>query len=160
MPRQMRETRRPVEPTFTYFIAIVLLHSVSGAARIAAALAGYRDPFQAALPGSPGILAGDQVRDLTAMIVWWSSSAVFLKAHRFIVRYEGRIGSMKHPADLLCTIGVALTGVASVLHAISLSDQPDGARRLTWRARFVAANRRHPRLRGVAMACLAVALIA
>jgi hypothetical protein len=53
MPRQMRETRRPVEPTFTYFIAIVLLHSVSGAARIAAALAGYRDPFQAASRARP-----------------------------------------------------------------------------------------------------------
>ena len=106
------------------------------------------------------VLAGDQVRDLTAMIVWWSSSAVFLKAHGFIRRYEGRIGSLKHPADLLWTIGVALTGVASVLTAISLSDQPDGARRLTWRARFVAANRRHPRLRGVAVGCLAVSLIA
>jgi hypothetical protein len=28
-----------------------------------------------------------------------------------------------------------------------------------WRAKFVAENRRHPRLRGGAMACLAAALI-
>lgn len=67
---------------------------------------------------------------------------------------------MKHPADLMLSIGSTLTIVASVLHAISLADQPDGGRRLTWKARFVAANRRHPRIRGTAMARLAAALIA
>lgn len=67
---------------------------------------------------------------------------------------------MKQPADLMMGIGSTLTVVASVLNLAALSDQPGGDQRLTWRARFVAVNRRHPRMRSTAMVCLVAALIA
>lgn len=71
------------------------------------------------------------------------------------------ISSVKyHPPDLMLLIGSALLLAGSVLNGIAMADRPDGAERLTWRARFVAENRRHPRLRGVAIVCLGAALIA
>jgi hypothetical protein len=61
--------------------------------------------------------------------------------------------------NLLLGIGSALTLAGALLGAVAISDMPDGNKGLTWRARFVAENRRHPRLRGTAMACLATALV-
>ena len=62
------------------------------------------------------------------------------------------------PVHLLLGIASVLTLVGALLGAAAMSDMPDGNRGLPWRARFVAENRRHPRLRGTAMACLAAAL--
>ena len=61
--------------------------------------------------------------------------------------------------QLLLGIASALTLVGALLGAVAMSDMPDGNKGLPWRARFVAENRRHPRLRGTAMACLAAALV-
>ncbi len=68
------------------------------------------------------------------------------------------VGFMKYPAELILGIGGALSVVGSVLNSVSLLDLPDDDRKLTWKARFVAANRRHPRMHGTAMACLAASL--
>jgi len=66
---------------------------------------------------------------------------------------------VKYPADLMLGLASALVCVGSVLNLIAVSDQWGRYKDLPWRARFVAVNRRHPRLRGIAMACLMVALV-
>jgi hypothetical protein len=66
---------------------------------------------------------------------------------------------VKYSADLMRGMGDALVVVGSVLNILALRDRPNDYKGLTWRARFVAENRRHPRLRGAAMACLAVAVL-
>jgi hypothetical protein len=71
---------------------------------------------------------------------------------------------VKHPADLtadlMLGVGNALVVVGSVANLIAVSESRGRDKELAWRARFAAENRRHPRLRGTAMACLAAALIA
>lgn len=62
-------------------------------------------------------------------------------------------------ADLMLRLGSALVCVGSVSNLIALSKTWGDYKDLPWRARFVAVNRRQPRLRGTAMACLAVALV-
>lgn len=75
-------------------------------------------------------------------------SAVARAADRLVGKYAGMTGFVKSQADLLSVIGGALTLSGSLLNLIAVLDQPDGIERLAWRARFVAVNRRHPRLRG------------
>ena len=67
--------------------------------------------------------------------------------------------SVMHPADLMLGLGSALVCVGAVSNLIAVSQAWDDYKDLPWRARFVAVNRRHPRLRGTAMICLAAALL-
>jgi hypothetical protein len=70
------------------------------------------------------------------------------------------ISFVKQLADILLGIGSVLTLTGSLLNLRALSDGPDRrGDRLTWRARFMVENRRHPRLRGAAIACLLAASI-
>lgn len=62
-------------------------------------------------------------------------------------------------ADLMLGLGSALVCVGAVSNLIALSQAWGDVKDLPWRARFVAVNRRHPRLRGTAMVCLAAALV-
>jgi hypothetical protein len=83
--------------------------------------------------------------------------------HRLqIVRHmKGHDRLVKQLADILLVFGSVLTLTGSLLNLRAVSDGPD--RRgdgLTWRARFMVENRRHPRLRGAAIACLLAAWIA
>lgn len=66
---------------------------------------------------------------------------------------------VKHPAYLLVGLASALVCAGSVLNLIAVSDQWGRYKDLPRRARFVAVNRDHPRLRGTAIACLMVALV-
>lgn len=65
---------------------------------------------------------------------------------------------LAYPADLMLGLASALVCASSVLNAIAMSDHWDRYRGLPWRARFVAVNRDHPRLRYTAMVCLMVAV--
>jgi hypothetical protein len=65
---------------------------------------------------------------------------------------------VKHPPALLGLIASLLIVVASISNLLAERDRSDSYKGLTWRARFVAEYRRHPRLRATSMACLAVAL--
>ena len=67
--------------------------------------------------------------------------------------------SVKLAADVMLGLGSALVCVGSVSNLIAVSQAWGDCKDLPWRARFVALNRRHPRLRGTAMACLAAALV-
>src|ERR1700756_1552057 len=71
----------------------------------------------------------------------------------------GMMISVEPLADLMRGLGSALVCVGSVSNLIALSKTSGEYKDLAWRARFVAVNRRHPRLRGTAMACLAAALV-
>jgi hypothetical protein len=62
-------------------------------------------------------------------------------------------------ADLMWGLGSVLVCVGAVSNLLALSKTWGDYKDLPWRARFVAANRRQPRLRGTAMACLAAALV-
>jgi hypothetical protein len=66
---------------------------------------------------------------------------------------------VKHPTDLMLGMSSALVLVGSVLNLAAMKGRPDGYESLTWRAKFIDANRRHPRLRGAVMACMTAALI-
>jgi hypothetical protein len=69
------------------------------------------------------------------------------------------IGFVGYLADLLLGIGTVLILAGSLLNLLALSNGAGRGDGLTWRARFMAENRRHPRLRGAAIACLLAALI-
>lgn len=63
-------------------------------------------------------------------------------------------------ADVMRVLAIVLVCVGAVSNLIAVSQTwGDYDKDLPWRARFVALNRRHPRLRGTAMVCLAVALV-
>jgi hypothetical protein len=66
---------------------------------------------------------------------------------------------VKLAADLMLGLGSVLVCVGAVSNLIAVSQDWHDYKDLPWRARFVAVNRRHPRLRGTAMVCLAVALV-
>lgn len=55
-------------------------------------------------------------------------------------------------------LGIAgvLSVVGSISNLIAARDRTDNYKGLTWRARFVAEHRRHPRLHATSIACLAV----
>lgn len=67
--------------------------------------------------------------------------------------------SVKHPAYLMLVLGSALVCVGSVSNLIAVSKTWGDYKDLPRRARFVAENRRHPRLRGTARVCLAAAVV-
>ena len=62
-------------------------------------------------------------------------------------------------AEVMWGLGSALVCVGSVWNLIAMSETWAHYKDLPWRARFVAMNRRHLRLRGTAMVCLAAALV-
>ena len=62
-------------------------------------------------------------------------------------------------ADFMLGLGSVLVCVGAVSNLIAVSQDWDDYKDLPWRARFVAVNRGHPRTRGTAMGCLAVALV-
>jgi hypothetical protein len=71
----------------------------------------------------------------------------------------GMMFSVEIAADVMFGLGAALVCVGSVSNFLALSQSWGDYNDLPWRARFVALNRRHPRLRGTAIACLAAALV-
>jgi hypothetical protein len=66
---------------------------------------------------------------------------------------------VKIAADVMWGLGSALVCVGAVSNLVALSQTWGEHKDLPWRARFVAVNRRHPRLRGTAMVSLAAALL-
>jgi hypothetical protein len=60
---------------------------------------------------------------------------------------------------MIIVIVLVLVCVSAVCNIIAWSQTPGEIKHLPWRSRFVAVNRRHPRLRGTAMVCLAAALV-
>lgn len=66
---------------------------------------------------------------------------------------------VKLAADLMLGLGSAMVCVGAVSNLTAMSQAWGDCKDLPWRARFVAVNRRHPRLRGTAMVCLAAALV-
>jgi len=69
----------------------------------------------------------------------------------------GMMNFVNVAADVMLGLGSALVCAGSVSNLIAVSQAWDDCKDLPWRARFAALNRRHPRLRGTAMACLAAA---
>jgi hypothetical protein len=67
---------------------------------------------------------------------------------------------VRHPVDLLLFIASVLTLTSAMITLVTLEDQSKHPPRgRTWWAKFVAQNRRRPLLRGIQLACLAVALV-
>jgi len=66
---------------------------------------------------------------------------------------------VKLAADLMLGLGSVLVCAGAVSNLIAASQNWDDYKDLPWRARFVAVNRRHPRLLGTAMVCMAAALV-
>ena len=62
-------------------------------------------------------------------------------------------------ADVMRGLASALVCVGAVSNLIAVSQTWGDFKGLPWRARFVALNRRHPRLRATAMVCLAAAIV-
>lgn len=64
----------------------------------------------------------------------------------------------KHPADWLLFFGSLLSVVVAILGVLTLPDRRryEG---LTWQARFVAENRRHPGVRATQLVCLTTAVV-
>lgn len=65
---------------------------------------------------------------------------------------------VKYLADSLLFCASLLSVVAALLGIVTLPDRRQYAG-LTWRARFVAENRRHPRVRVIQLVCLTAAVV-
>jgi hypothetical protein len=67
---------------------------------------------------------------------------------------------VRHPADLLLALGSLLVLTSVMVNAVTLDDRSQRpATGPTWRARFVAENRRRPVVRGIQLGSLAAALV-
>lgn len=61
--------------------------------------------------------------------------------------------------DVMRGLAAALVCVSAVSNLIAVSQTWGDFKGLHWRETFVALNRRHPRLRGTTMVCLAAAIV-
>jgi hypothetical protein len=67
--------------------------------------------------------------------------------------------AVKVAGDVMRGLSGVLVCAGAVSNLIVVSQTWGEYQGMPWRARFVALNRRHPRLRGTALVCLAVAIV-
>ncbi len=102
-----------------------------------------------ALPGRPGLLGAVRPKSGHSLDQLVAPLGVKYGHHELV----------KHPAYLLLGIANVLVLVSLILTAVTFQDRIERHEGLTWRSRFVAESRRHPRVRTTQLACLTAAFV-